>query len=312
MRRIPGRVLLVAAACVAGVAIGLLWLSGESGGPGPGRAPGDALSVTTDVRPRTHALGDRIVAEAVVVVDRSVVETKSVELDASFEPYEPAGPPSVERSEAGSVGRVRFRYPLVCLRAECVADEGRRVVDLPLGRVLYRFRGHRGQAVGALDWPPFEVTPRVGPEDLRQRRWLADQGALPAVSYRAGPVTTAVVLLLLSLALAVAAGFLVWRLGLLGRGPSAAAAAVGPDRSPLERALELAREASVNGAAPERRKALERVARELGGVSLGELAERARRLAWSTSGPTVGAVDELARDAESAVRAQAAQGQVER
>jgi hypothetical protein len=71
-------------------------------------------------------------------------------------------------------------------------------------------------------------------------------------------------------------------------------------RPPLERALELARLASQNGGTPERRKALERVARELVGLGLPDLAARARTIAWSPAGPSADAVEQIARDARAA------------
>jgi hypothetical protein len=73
-----------------------------------------------------------------------------------------------------------------------------------------------------------------------------------------------------------------------------------PTLAPLERALELARDASRNGDPPERRRALERVARELGGRGLAELADRARALAWASGAADPAAIEALARDAHAA------------
>ena len=66
--------------------------------------------------------------------------------------------------------------------------------------------------------------------------------------------------------------------------------------SAIERALGLALVSSANGGSPEQRRALERLARELGVEGLGALAERARRLAWSPALPSRVEVERLAAD----------------
>ncbi len=73
------------------------------------------------------------------------------------------------------------------------------------------------------------------------------------------------------------------------------------ERPPLERALELALAESGNGAsAPDRRRALERVARELDAVGLDDLADEARELAWSPRASSPDEVESLARRAQGA------------
>jgi hypothetical protein len=71
-------------------------------------------------------------------------------------------------------------------------------------------------------------------------------------------------------------------------------------RSPLERAVELAEQHSQDGSTPEQRKALERLARELGHVGHGDLAGRARRLAWSPAAPDRSDVHALTADVRAA------------
>jgi hypothetical protein len=66
--------------------------------------------------------------------------------------------------------------------------------------------------------------------------------------------------------------------------------------SAIERALELALASSVNGGTPEQRRALERLARELGAEGMEALTERARRLAWSPAPPARVEVEALADD----------------
>ena len=75
-----------------------------------------------------------------------------------------------------------------------------------------------------------------------------------------------------------------------------------PVRPPLERALELARAELGNGVGPaERRRALERVARELEVLGYEALADDARALAWSPHVSTGEDVESFARRVEDAV-----------
>ena len=72
-------------------------------------------------------------------------------------------------------------------------------------------------------------------------------------------------------------------------------------RPPLARALDLARADLGNGAAaPDRRRALERVARELSTLGRDDLADEARSLAWSPRACTPEEIETFARRAEDA------------
>jgi hypothetical protein len=138
-------------------------------------------------------------------------------------------------------------------------------------------------------------------EELAPERWRADVTSLPAVTYARSPGTIAAALVAGSILLALLAVWLVWRLAR----PQAIVAvdeveAEETRASALERALHLAREASLDGDSPERRKAFERVARELGSRGHGDLADRARSLAWSSGTPNLAVVDELEREALAA------------
>ena len=301
MRRLAVPVALLAAAAVLSLGVSLVLEAREPApvaGPLP---PRESMTVVSaSVQPTTHAFGEPVVAELVAVADASVVNLDAVRVAPEFEPYESAGPAQVERTVSGDTARFRFRWPLRCLREGCAPDGERRTFEFPLGNVIYRFRSTPGPASALIDWPSFQVTARVGGEALAERRWRADETALPAVSYRWSPGTLAVVLLAAAAALAALGVGLAWW---LAQGRSTAATAdeevAAPVLSPLERALELARHASRNGDSPERRRALERVARELGLHGHGELAERARALAWAPGGADPAAVDDLASRARA-------------
>ena len=257
--------------------------------------------VSSSVRPPVHGFGETVVAELVLVGDADVVRPETVRIDPDFAPYEAAGPGRVERVDSGSTVRWHYRFPLRCLREGCAPVTDRRRFEFPLASVAYRFQLSPGPASLIVEWPSFEVTARVADDALAQRAWRADVGVVPAPSYRWAPGTLVVALLVGTAAFAGLGCFLVWRLSrrreLIGVEERFEEA---PSVSPLDRALELAREASRNGDPPDRRRALERVARELGGQGLADLADRARALAWASGAADPAAIDALARDAQAA------------
>ena len=201
-------------------------------------------------------------------------------------PYELAGEPTVDREVIDGVARVVFTYPLRCLREGCDAAAARGVAQLEPGFVRYRFVEGSGPGRHILDWPPFEVASRVSPAAVEQLRWRASDTVLPAVTTRVGPGGLAVVLLAIAAALV---GIAVWLARRLWRTePEGVVEEERAPRSPLERALDLVLADSSNGAAsPDRRRALERLARELTNVGQDGLAGDARALAWAP-GPATG------------------------
>ena len=135
-----------------------------------------------------------------------------------------------------------------------------------------------------IDWPAYQ---RDGSRRRRGRR--ANRLArvrprvVPEPTYRVDPVDVAVGLLLLAAAIAVAGGWLGWRLLRVEREIDVDEAIVAR-RSPLELALEAANTASESGDAVTAKVALERVARELTGAGEPSIAAQARSLAWSPNG----------------------------
>jgi hypothetical protein len=246
-----------------------------------------------------------VVATADVVVDATVVDPGSISLQTDFSPYEVAGSPVIGRHVQGGTAHVTFRYTLRCLREGCEPAGARGIARFPSGLVRYRFEDNPGVGRDVVDWPPVIVASRVATADVEAIRWRASETALPTVTTRFGPKTFAVVLLLGALVLA---GCAVWLGRRLWHVPSAVEETAPRDeRPPLERALELARTGAANGAAaPDRRRALELVARELDAVGLGDLADEARELAWSSRASSADEVVSLARRAEEAVRGEMA------
>lgn len=282
-------------AAVAGVAVGLLWLATGDDGVGEGPPPAETVTAEGRFEPVTHSFGDTVIARVDVVVDSRSVQPDSIRVDADFAPYETVGPERVQRIDAGATSVVRFSYPLRCLREGCDPDGASGVIELETGRVMYRFRGQPGDAIEVLDWPPVQVTGRVGDAAVTDILWQADETALVAPSYRNDPVKTAAVLFVAALLLAALGAWLAWRFWRPRRAPAMDDIATASPVSPLERALDSARSASLNGDSALRRRALERVARELAAVGLYDLASDASVLAWGAGGSSGDDVDDLAR-----------------
>jgi hypothetical protein len=297
------RRLLLIVAVVAAVAIvvlgAVLVIAARGEDPGVSRPRSSVAVVGAGVEPPTHAFGDAVAAELVLEVDPAVVDPATIRIPTDFSPYEPVGATQVERTETGGTLRLRYRYPLECLREGCSPEGSRRVFEFPLGNVLYRFRATPGRATAIVDWPPFTVTSRVGEQALAEREWRADVATLPKVSYRLTPGTLAALLFAGSLAFAgLAVALAAWLLRPRRRQVEQAEREPVRRLTPLQRALALARESSRNGDSPDRRRALERVARELGIRGHTDLADRARDLAWAAGSASPAAIEELVDEAE--------------
>lgn len=290
------------AVVVVGLAIGVVVRGGaeETGVPPGARFAGGALDVRTRVLPSVHLFGEPIVAEVDLRVNRTIIDPDRVRLQLDFDPYERIEVPSVRRAVSGKDLRLTYRYRLRCLGEGCDPSGALGAVEFPTGRIRYHFLADptgRG-AFAEVDWPGVTVTGRVAAPAVTRIEWRAEQETLAAVTYRSGPRLTAILLLLLAVALAGTAAALAWMTW--GRRGQTAVVSEATSRTPLEVVLEAARAASLNGDLPMRRRALESVARVLGDIGLVELAADARTLAWSSANATSADVEELAGRSEVA------------
>ena len=220
-----------------------------------------------------------------------------------FAPYELAGEATVERDVVDGIARVVFRYPLQCLKEGCDPSERRGVAQLDQGFVHYRFVEGSGPGRHILDWPAIEVASRVTPADVERLRWRASETALPGATTRIDPVGLALVLLALAASLAAIAFWLARRLWRTE--PEGATEETRAHRSPIERALDLVLADSRNGASSsDRRRALERLARELTTIGQDGLAGDARALAWAPGAASSDDVAGLARRVSEATGAE--------
>ena len=290
------RALVVVAAIVAALVVGLglgQILLARDGGEGV-TAPSELVSVVASLGSSVHTFGDPVDARVDVVVDTREVDLGSVRLQPTFDPYEQVGPPHVTREQFGPLGRIRYDYRLVCLKEGCDAAEARGVTDFQSGRLRYRFADRTGNAFEVFDWPLLEVASRVADADVEDIRWRADETTLPAVSYRVPPLGAALVLIVVAFACAGAAVLLARRLWWPQRADDSATDDGGPVRSALEQAFDVAFRAADNGDSPERRRALERVARELSAQGRTDIVGEARELAWSPASSTSEQIEGLA------------------
>lgn len=255
----------------------------------------EAVQGAVFVVPGSHLFGDPVEANLELVVDRRVVDPRTVRVKTDFAPYGPVGAPRISRRDAGRTVSLRYRYRLLCL-AEACRPESERARDFTFSeaRVSFRRAGKR-ETIG-LEWPAIEAASRLTAAALQTVAPLVREHPLPPVSYRIAP-GPAFALLLAAAALAGLGGFvLLW--------PAVRMLAGVPRRDeldrlpPLERALALLKRA--RGAPVEERKALDLLARELGGRNE-QLARGARRLAWSETDPPSDEVAALAGQVEAAV-----------
>ena len=295
----PARVITLALAAIAtGAIVGVLVLGRGTEETAPPSRFDQTIRIATSLEPRVHLFGDPVVAHVDLRFDKRRVRPDRVFLDAIFRPYEQTGPETRQRRDVGDTVTMRISYPIQCLARACSPGGPRRQIRFPPVRVQYLLRDVRSRATGTAEWPAVDVASRLSAFDIQEARWRADLDP-PAVSYRASPGWLAAGLGGSALLLALGACLLAWRL--LERGPEdEAEEAPAETRPPLERALEHVGLLSANGATPERRRALERLARELERVEQPALAVRARRLAWAPGNPDWTEVERLTAEVREA------------
>jgi hypothetical protein len=272
------------AAAAAAVALAVGAWGGNSAPP-----PVRALAARAAVTPRTARFGDPIDASVDVVVDPARVDPGSVRLDAGFAPYVAARTVRQEQRAGRAVG-VSFRVTLECLTAVCAPAQTRETYRLPPATVAYRARTGEPGARTVL-WPAFRIASHLPlPGTTNPLSLLRAATPLAAPGYRISPTLLSALLLAAACVLAAGGGALAFA-GLRRRHAPVRPAT---PASPLERALALVLDGSANGSLSARRRALERLAVELGRAGHAGLADRARRVAWSADEPSPRAVAELA------------------
>jgi hypothetical protein len=264
---------------------------------------GVPLKAYASLSPPIHLFGDRVTASIAVVADTKWVDPDRLRVTASFLPYKPINPPTILRLHTGRFEQLTWTWTLRCLRSPCVPryppSDTAHVFHFPLAHIDY-LKPNGKPAYGITSaWPPLEAITQIGPSVAAA---LGQKGALPwrfriapvaAPAYRVSPSSLYWLSLALAAALGCAALLLAGRWALSLRPERAAGPTLSGAATPLERALVLLEWARAHDDDTLQRKALERVADELGTDvgDIDELTEKARELAWSSSGPESGEVD---------------------
>ena len=306
------RLLLAAVAALAAAAPAAASLplipSGSSVGDG---VPFKAYASLT---PPVHLFGDPVTATIAVVADTKWVDPARLRVTASFRPYQPIEAPTVLRLQHRPLRAdhvdVDAALPERAVRAAFPAERQRARLPLPArARELRRarrqdvVRAHDAVAAGRgdlADRPGGARRHRATGWDCRGARTSRRSPRRRTASGRAS-------LYWLSLSLAAVLGcaalLLAGRWGLAMRPQRASGPTLSASATPLERALVLLAWARQHDDETLQRKALERVADELGTEVAGidELTEKARELAWSSRGPESEEVDSFSKQAHEAV-----------
>ena len=293
-------VLQLALAVLVGLGVRELWLASTGDDAADDRAP-ETMAVVARVTPDVHTFGEPVRATVEVVADAGFIKPETVRVETDFAPYELDGEPAVERDRrqrcrAGRLPRTRCGVSAravtpprhAALRSSSPdssttgTSRGRARGDtFSTGR---RSRSPRGSPrrtsrpfAGARARRRCPRRPCVS--GLSASRWLCSRSPLALV------------------AAAALLGRRLWRSEADEDVQQAHEA-----RTPLERALELVLADTQNGSSSQdRRRTLERLARELTAVGHPGLAADARELAWSPGSASSDEVSGLAGRVADAV-----------
>jgi hypothetical protein len=243
----------------------------------PAHAQGSGVSYRATLAPREALFGDALDARVDVVVERALVAADTVRVHTDFRPYVAVTTRRTERP-AGEFTRVEYRYRLLCLRKRCLPNGEERTIKFAPVRITWH--GEGTTQTQSILWPSLRLASRLDPVQLSEPTLRSDVVRQPAVTWGVDPKQAVVILL--AVAALLLAYPLVLAVRLARRGWYVLRTRRFERLSPLERALELLGRAAATGESEPRRRALERVARELHGHPLGE---DARKLAWSRPRP---------------------------
>jgi hypothetical protein len=254
----------------------------------PALPPGPPVVARASFAPALHLFGDVVLARIEVETDVGRVDPGSIRLRARTEPYVHAGSVRLRRSALGRIERLEYVIPLVCLRAECTLSTPssprtnpptQKTFTLPSALVSYRQKGARQDSSLTVPWPGLTVATRISSARADDFAFTTDL-AVPKPAYALDADALVALLIVIGLALVVTP----LALALRGVPRRLLRGAGGPRLSGLEQALLLLDWASRRDAA-DRRRALERVALELGREGRAGLAEQPRVVAWSRADP---------------------------
>jgi hypothetical protein len=255
-------------------------------------APADGAVVETTVSPSRALFGDRLVAELRVTVDRSRVDPDSVAVSAEFEPFDLVGPALVEVREAGPAAVVSLRFPIQCVRRECIPEQGTLGVLIAPADVQWAWTGRAALGTTEATWPEIAIGGRVDPAaggSVEPQISSLDPGE---VTYGIDPALLRWLLLGVACAMLLLAGGTgaVLLLRAAPSRPDPVEALGGFSLADALQALEQAGEGDMRG----RRAALDRLAELVDELELDGLGPEVSRLAWSSEPPSAAAIADIA------------------
>jgi hypothetical protein len=257
-------------------------LATRATGTATARPPDRAVSVGASLSPHVALFGAAVVAELRVRLDPKRVDPRSVRLTVRFTPFSLLGRPRVRVESGDGATVVRVSYRLQCLAAACSHPGGQAIVRLPPALV----RWGTPARLARVRWPRATVDSRLTLGDAA-RPSLRYTTTAPDRRYRVDPAVVGWTAVGGSSMLLLALGALAP--GRLRRRPAAGP----PPRSELEQALARLERAG-RASQAERRAAIGALAHALEDTGFAELAPLARRLAWSSCGPSPAVANELA------------------
>jgi hypothetical protein len=254
------------------------------------------LTVQTSVSPAWLYFADAVTARVDVLVDSRQVDPRSVQLGASFAPWQQIAPAGSATERSGAIVRLTYRFHLACLAFACI-PASTVVQPFRLRSLTITARRLDGSSVALRRaWPVLHVAGRFPPPTaLTATPTLITRTVVPAATYRFNATLLAWVLdgvggIVIAVALGFGAvEFARWR---SGRRDLAV-----DTRPPLARSLALVREAQSRD--PEdRRRAVGLLARTLPPTTSG-LTSVASEVAWSLPEPLPDDIENLVRAVEA-------------
>jgi hypothetical protein len=300
--RLAGALVVTTRRFVIGVAVVLAALTAvvlvlALRGGNTAAVPRQAISGQTSLSRSAAMFADPVKASISLLIDRRRVDPERVGFNPSFKPYAVIGVPSVQRFDTGQLTHLKYTANLVCLTYECLPPGPNTRVQFKPAEVFYWRRSGGGpRKTLQLAWYPFTLASRTTEADLnnadpfQQPSWRITTDPL-AVSYGISPGVLRGLLFALSGVL-----FLCALVGLVALFRAVRARIHRAPTTPLERAVMLVEEATQRDDQPAKRKALERLSRELTHTGEQDLALTARELAWAEPTPVPSVTQPLTVD----------------
>ena len=276
---------------------------------------GQPLKAYATLTPQVHLFGDAVTARVAVIADTKYVDPARLRVTTSFKPYLAVGDPVVLRLNSGRFAQLTWTWTLRCLTAPCVPrlppSEKYHVFRFNLVHIDYLTKtGTKAYGITA-SWPPVEVLSQESPasqtalEASNQLTWHYHLTPVASPTFDLSPTLLFWLALGLGCVALLAAARYAGSWYLTVRPVRTKAGAI-DSKTTLERALTLLAWAHERGDETLERKALERVAGELGvEASLpvtDELSRTARELAWSANVPGDEEVETFAEQARETGR----------